>query len=112
MVARLFAVLLFACAVVAVKPVAAVDPLTITFMRCESNGGGRFSCYAQVSGGVPGYSYTWSSQQFGATWTTTTGSTAGGCTVGRTYYVNLTVTDSAGATASSGSGFYCSRIAP
>lgn len=116
MITRLFAVMLFALAVVAAQPAHAAT-LTITDLYCEGIGSGRYFCTSTVSGGAGGNTYTWTRKQIGSIATatfTTSGSNTGvrGCSSGYSYDITLTVRDSAGATASANSSFYCYRIAP
>ncbi|HEY0734744.1 MAG TPA: hypothetical protein VGD69_07535 [Herpetosiphonaceae bacterium] len=115
MLPRLFAILLFAAALATAHSAAAVEPLTITSLKCENLGAGKALCDATVTGGTGSYTYTWSKLVGGTpmnSWTTTDGSTMTGCTVGTTNYFRLVVQDSAGATASATRGVYCTRIVP
>jgi hypothetical protein len=113
---HLVAVLLLGAAIVTVQPVAAYEPLTIISLQCESLGGGRATCRAEVTGGTGSYTYTWTKRQAGTTYTTTLSSTTSttfhGCSIGKSYFVTVTVRDSAGATAVDDSGSYtCTKEA-
>lgn len=81
--------------------------------NCDSSGGGHFVCVATVSGGTAPYSYAWTpiynaTIRNGANSAVVTGL----CDVNHQSALNLTVTDSTGASWSTTGGLDCSGIAP
>lgn len=93
----------------AAAPAATTDPLTVDSMYCLSLGYGRMECFAYVSGGTGTYFYNWYPA---ATYTDGYNDGWGYMTSTCKPYAfstqNVTVTDSAGATASrSYSYWYC-----
>ncbi|HEX6292079.1 MAG TPA: S8 family serine peptidase [Herpetosiphonaceae bacterium] len=99
-------------------PTATPSPLSVTAVRCWNNGfsnpynSGTYECHGSVSGGTGTYvSYRWTEQSTLSgtehSWTTSGPDTSNTCTVGITYSIRLTVTDSAGATAYRQTSFAC-----
>jgi hypothetical protein len=81
----------------AAAPAVTTNPLTVNGLYCLSLGGGRMECFASVSGGTGTYFYDWYPA---ATLDGDDGYMNGTC---KPYAFNtqrVTVTDSAGATAS------------
>lgn len=113
---RLFVLLFSTAAGLSVNTPAHATTLSAGPMGCANNGGGSFYCVASPSGGTGTYtSFVWKIQEG----TTSLGSSTTSipelqsyCTVGKYYTVSVTVTDSAGATASTGGfRFRCGNFA-
>lgn len=118
MIARLVAVLTFALTVTLAEP-AHASTLTVHSVTCAQTGAyapdpanyGTYSCTANVSGGTGSYSYVWTV----STGWSPGGSFSGGQTINgvckyNTVRINeVTVTDSAGATASGTGSVVCRR---
>lgn len=108
---RLLVLLLLVVAATSASTPAHAETLTVSNLACYAEAG-FFSCDASVSGGTGTYtSFVWGVAT-GATVTYYNRSGpyfARGCISGYSYSVSLTVTDSAGATASQGTSFYCPR---
>lgn len=117
MVKRLFVSLLIIAAALSISAPAHATTLAAGPMGCANNGGGSFYCVASPRGGTGTYtSFVWKVKESGST-STGTSITAipelqSYCTVGKYYTVSVTVTDSAGATATSSlSRFWCGPFA-
>lgn len=85
----------------------ATDPLTISLLHCDS-GASQFACDSVVSGGTGSYSASWQGTFVQYFTYAAADRSAGGCAAGRGVRMTLTVQDSAGATASRSTSFYCS----
>ncbi len=117
---RLFAVLILVATIFAATPTLATT-LTITYFNCEqassSTTQGRLYCEVWASGGTGSYTYTWT-KKIGTnqptSWTNTSNYIETSCTIGGpAVYMSVTVTDSAGATAASGTDtVFCTQYIP
>ncbi|MBV9791740.1 MAG: hypothetical protein JOZ51_26345 [Chloroflexi bacterium] len=115
MVQRLFIVLGVLAATLAVPGPAHAATLTVTDVMCynlgsEGSGGGRYGCDPFVTGGTGTYtSFVWGVRTASnpTYYFTTYGNLFGTCVPGRNYTITVTVTDSAGATASNFTAFQC-----
>lgn len=117
---RLFVLLLLVAATVSVNTPARASTLTVNSLSCYltavSGSFASFDCQASVSGGTGTYtSFTWGMQSnFYPSWTylTTTSPTISNvCDSPDYYWVTVTVTDSAGASAGSNTSFSCRTYA-
>lgn len=117
---RLFVLLLLAIATLAVSTPTHASTLTITSLRCEQLshfGGLNLFCWTNVSGGTGSYTlYAWENTPGGgtypSTWTTTEDSTYTFCYLDNSATVKVTVTDSAGATATRTTVTMCYKDIP
>lgn len=85
----------------------ATGPLTISYLHCES-GASRFTCDSTVSGGTGSYSGCWQATNVWYFTSVSDYGATGSCAAGNGVSMRLTVSDSAGATASKSTSFYCS----
>jgi hypothetical protein len=117
MIARLLAVIAFVITMTVAQPahataltVSATCAMTGVYAPDPANYG-TFSCTATATGGSGGYSYRWTvftwccGDQYWASTRTITGN----CKWNTVRSFTVYVTDSAGATASTGAGIYCAR---
>ncbi|WP_194909513.1 hypothetical protein [Catenulispora rubra] len=80
---------------------------------CSSSGGGHFVCVATVTGGTAPYAYSWTPIYNAAIRGGANGQVViGVCDVNRQGSLDLTVTDSTGATWDTTGGLDCSGEAP
>jgi hypothetical protein len=102
--------LLAAAALGAATPAHAAGSLAAS-ADCEGNSAGKFVCAAIESGGVAPYSYTWVAVRDAIIIGGSTGpAVSGRCTLGQQASINLTVTDSTGASVTAPGPFSCSGI--
>ncbi|MDJ0798967.1 MAG: hypothetical protein QNJ51_19470 [Calothrix sp. MO_167.B12] len=90
--------------------------LSVSTMHCEGFGGGKYNCFARVSGGSGRYKFMWNPGRNATVGKQTNNggfsSINGSCKVGTKPYIKLTVKDyRTGATASRTKSFKCSSIA-
>lgn len=110
---HLFVLLLIIAAVGTLHTPAHAATLTAGLVNCFNNFDNSFDCSVNPSGGSGTYtSFVWKVKEAGTTSTSTYITSTPGlhayCTVGKSYNVSVTVTDSSGATATgSGGKFRC-----
>ncbi|MFY0566030.1 hypothetical protein ACN28E_19610 [Archangium lansingense] len=97
----------------------ALTTLTAGIALCTNMGNGYFGCYGGANGGTPPYTFTWTSNSYvtiayvsGTSPNTRIEGTCTISTIGKPNQVQLTVTDSLGATASAQRNFQCTTIVP
>jgi hypothetical protein len=100
----------------AAGPQIAATPLTATVVDCSLDGAmpgkvnvTQFDCTAAADGGTGGYSYAWAGVSYASFFFNANADDAWGmCNAGQHATVQVTVTDSSGATATGRATFLCS----